>query len=259
MDRFFIAFAIDAPWPDSLPIARLLVPEERHLTLIFLGHAKREETIKAFATLPKPSFAVGFCGYFDKLLFLPEDSPSPRVVAWHVQIPNEENVRGFVVDLHHHMNLVLPRHWLAHVTIGRSPFEKTAWEKSFQPLPYAVSKIVLVESLGNLRYNELSEFALIPPIERLEHTADIAFILRATSIKELFHNALIALAFDDPRFLRFQPDLFLVSSIDEIIIALNRFIAQIDEMEGSPFKAVSFHGNLKQTMGIYEWEMIVDV
>jgi 2'-5' RNA ligase len=259
MERFFIAFVIDAPWPDLLPAARYLIPEERHLTLAFIGKAQPEDVVKSFETLPMPSFKVGFCSYFDQLLFLPEHPSSPRVVAWHAKIPHEEAVRAFVTEVHIHMGLVLNKPWLPHVTIGRSPFEKAAWEKAFQPLPFMTYKIALFESLGHLRYKPLAEIALAPPLERLEHTADIAFIVRGASINELLQNALIGLSFDDPRFLRFQPDLKEVASIDEIIIALNHFIAVIDEVEGSPFKAVSFHGNLKQTQDFYEWEMIVDV
>ena len=259
MERFFIAFVIEAPWPDILPAARYLFAEERHLTLAFIGKAQPEKLLISFETLPKPPFSLGFCGYFDHLLFLPEHSRLPRVVAWHAKIPQENAVRAFVAEIHAHMGLSFDKPWLPHVTIGRNPFEKAAWEKEFQPLPFMTYKIALFESLGSLRYKPLAELLFTPPLERLEHTADIAFTVRGTSLNEILENALIGLSFDDPRFLRFQSSLKNVSSMEEIVMTLNRFIAAIDEIEGSAFKAVSFHGNVKEKQGFYEWEMIVDV
>ncbi len=257
MSRFFIAFVIEAPWPDKLPPARLLEKDERHLTIAFLGEAPQEETLRSFSNLPPPSFSLGFCGCLDSLVFLPERTP--RVVAYHVQMPHEEDVQAYVSAVHTHMKLTLRDHWIPHVTVGRRPFEIEEWQKAFHPLPYTSSKIALFESLGDLRYKTLAEIPLAPPIEKLDHTADIACILRGQSMQALFQNALIALALEDPRFLRFRMEKANVSSVDDIVNFLNRCIAKIDSEEGSPFKAVSFHGKLIKRADFLEWEMIVDV
>jgi 2'-5' RNA ligase len=257
MERFFIAFIIDAPWPRELPAARLLEPEERHLTLAFIGKDDRERVVHSFQTLARHPLPFGFCGYFDSILFLPKNSS--RVIAYHAQIPNEEELNEFVGIVHQRMSLDMPRKWLPHVTMGRSPFEKKEWEKSFAKIPFNVSSLGLFESIGNLRYKLLSEISLVPMIERVEHTADIAFLLRGKTVSDLFRHALISLAFDDMGFLSFLENMKEVSSIDEIIIELNRFVRELDTERGCPFKAVSFHGALKKVGELYEWEMIVDV
>lgn len=257
MERFFIAFIVDAPWPRELPPARLLVPEERHLTLAFIGKDEREKIVHSFQALAELSLPFGFCGYFDSILFLPKNSS--RVVAYHAQIPNEEELNEFVRKVHERMFLLMPRKWLPHVTIGRSPFEKKEWQKVFAQIPFNVSSLGLFESIGNLRYKLLSEISLVPMIEKVEHTADIAFLLRGKTIFDLFYHALISLAFDDSGFLSYLENMKDVSSIDEIIFELNRFIREIDTERGCLFKAVSFHGALKKIRELYEWEMIVDV
>jgi hypothetical protein len=40
---------------------------------------------------------------------------------------------------------------------------------------------------------------------------------------------------------------------------LNEAIARVDEQMGTPFKAVSFHGDIQEEEGVLKWEMIVDV
>jgi len=257
MDRFFVAFIIDAPWPQSFPNARLLVPHERHLTIAFLGKSNRAQTLKSFEALSTQKLPTGFCGCFDSIIFLPEKSP--RVVAYHAQTSNEDELCEFVRNVNQHMNLVLSKQWMPHVTIGRSPFNKKEWEKSFQPLPFCVSSFGLFESLGNLRYKVLAEIPLTPAIEKLDHTADLAYILRGKTLEELFHHAIVSLSFDDLHFLPFLAIQRRFASIDEIIIELNRLIRELDSQHGCPFKAVSFHDTLRKNAGFYEWEMIIDV
>ncbi len=202
LGRLFIAFAVEAPWPVRLPSARLLIPEERHMTLVFMGSQNRPNTLQDFNSLPKPPDSFGLAGYFDVPLFLPERSP--RVVSWHVECNREDELRNYVSIAHTHMKMALPARWLPHVTLGRRPFDKHEWHKNFAILPLTTSRICLYESVGNLRYKSIAEHDLIPPIERLEHNADIAFMLRGRSIDEIFHHALIALCFDEPKFARFR-------------------------------------------------------
>ena len=257
MDRFFIAFVVEAPWPNCFPPVRLLEVEERHLTVAFLGKSDRKQVSKSFEALAELPLPLGFSGVFDSLLFLPQHSP--RVVAYHAQLANEEEIRQFVVNVHTAMDRALPKKWLPHVTIGRSPFEIKKWQEFFSPLPFTVTSIALFESLGSLRYRTLSEISLVPTIEKLEHTADIAYFLRGKSFADLFRHALIALAFADPQFISFLSTGHTFSSIDEIIIELNRCIGKLDAKMGCPFKAVSFHDTVQERNGFYEWEMIVDV
>ena len=42
-------------------------------------------------------------------------------------------------------------------------------------------------------------------------------------------------------------------------MALNELIAIVDEKEGCPFKAISFHSLIREVGPILKWEMIVDV
>jgi len=255
--RLFVAFAIEAPWPENLPLARSLNREDRHLTIAFLGNTHREQTLDAFKNLPLPLLSLGLACYFDAPLFLPDDSPN--VVSWHVELPHEEEFHQYVNAVHAHLNTPQEKKWLPHVTLGRRPFNKNLWAESFYPIPMVASKICLYESLGNLRYAVLATHDLVPPIEIIEHTADIAFLLRGLTMNDLFHHALVALAFEDPNFCRFRHESQKITTIDDIIFQLGHYLTSLDSKEGSPFKGVSLHGHLKEKHGLLEWEMIVDV
>ncbi len=216
------------------------------------------EILKDF---PTPSFKVGPAGYFDQCLFLPERHP--HVVAWHVQwyekvvfdefqklIANWLICQGYPID---------ERPFLPHVTIARSPFKDHEWKKSFIHLPIIVKNIHLYESVGNLVYNPIWSFPIISPFEELDHTADIAFVIKAETIENIHLHAQIALAFKFPAILEYIKKIPLKSQLDDIIISLNHLITLADSDIGCPFRAVSFHGDLKKENGIYKWEMIVDV
>jgi len=106
----------------------------------------------------------------------------------------------------------------------------------------------------------LWSYALKEPFLEIEHAADIAFHIRGESIRQLFHNALTALAFKYPALLKFNTDKVHLTDINDIIIALNQIISRTDCAVGCPFKAVSFHGEIKNEVDhILNWEMIVDV
>jgi hypothetical protein len=122
-----------------------------------------------------------------------------------------------------------------------------------------VKGLHLYKSMGNLEYQSLWEMPLLPPFEELEHTADLAFHIRGSTVQQLHTHAQLALAF------KFPP---LVScftqktqnSLKEIIISLNEMISQADMEFGCPFKAVSFHGEIKEdAQKLLHWNMIVDV
>jgi hypothetical protein len=122
-----------------------------------------------------------------------------------------------------------------------------------------INGLHLYESVGNLMYESLWSFPLIAPFEEMEHTADIAFLIRGENLRQLYKNARIALAFRFPKLLNYDTPMEYIADLDDIVIALNSIVTQADAEEGCPYKAVSFHGHLIQNAGYFSWEMIVDV
>ncbi len=252
--RMFFGAEVFAPWP-HLPPARMIAETERHLTLTFLGNTSLPAIKQLLPQFPKPSFIVGPVGWCNRLLFIPEGDP--KVAAYYI-----EWLQGDIAPLHMELQkwLSLPdkRAFLPHVTVARSPFDKEAWKESFEEFPIAVRAIHLYESVGHLNYVPLWTYPLTPPFEELEHTADIAFLIRGENLAALFVHAQIALSFKFPEFLRYFSRV-LPKSLDALITELNRGISLADQEIGCPFKAVSFHGEILQKEGLLLWEMIVDV
>lgn len=263
MKRLFFGIEVKAPWPSKFPVGRILEEEHRHLTLAFLGHIDYSQLLEVFASFPAPSFKVGFVGKFDQCLFLPPKHP--RVVAWHIAWFEENSAftrfydalthwlqkSGFSLDLHHDFT--------PHLTISRSPFNKKAWRKTFTPLPCLLKDIHLYESLGHSKYQSLWSYPLFPPFEEIDHTADIAFHVYGETLDQLFQNAQVALAFTFPLFLDFFSQKKGFTSLEEIVIGLNNVVSYADKEIGCPFKAVSFHGQIKKIDHALQWEMIIDV
>jgi RNA 2',3'-cyclic 3'-phosphodiesterase len=234
--RLFYGLEVDAPWPEQFPPGRLVDASSRHMTVEFLGDLPN---LPDLSDAPVPPFPIGPVGQFDRVLFLPKRRAN--VVAWHI----------FGFDDPYFESL------LCHVTLARRPFEMDAWKEAFEPLPCVGVALHLYESVGNLTYKPLWSHPLLPPFEELPHTADIAFRVRGETLQQLHRNAEVALCFKAPGML---PDLGRVAnSFDEMVIALNDLVSDLDTREGSPFKAVSFSGELQEREGILEWEMIVDV
>lgn len=258
--RLFFALEIHSFWPETLPQGRILAEKDRHLTLAFLGNIDFSKL--PLKDLPLPEFKVGFCGKFDQCLFLPKKHP--RVVAWHADwlenvepLQNYHNIlndwlkeKGFPADSKHD--------FLPHVTLSRAPFDLTEWKQCFNPLPFFASSLHLCESLGNLNYASIWSHIIKPPFEEIEHTADIGYLVRGETREQLFIHAFIALCFTFPDLLAFwkkdRPE-----NVQDIVIALNNIVSKADQEIGCPFKAVSFHGNIKEKNGLLEWEMIIDV
>lgn len=254
LKRLFFALDIAAPWP-ALPPGRIM--ESRHLTLAFLGQTDLDALFPHLDTFLSP-LTVGAVGQFDQCLFLPPRFP--RVVAWHTHFLEE------ISSLHNELQLWLqahglpfdPRPFLPHVTLARLPFDPQQWSQAFSPLPFTATSLHLYESLGYSRYTSLWHLPLLPPFEELDHTADIAFLIRATTLSSLLLHAATALSFTFPPLLSYltpsTPDTLL-----DLISTLNHTIALTDQALGCPFKAVSHHGHLHQNNGLFTWEMIVDV
>lgn len=262
--RLFFAYEVKAPWPEKAAPGRKIADEMRHMTVVFVGTSDVAKLLPILENFPKPPIKVGQAGYFDKCLFLPDRRS--RVVAWHTHFflsPKSlinycEEVASWLKN-----KQVIPdtkRPWLPHVTVARRPFEKAPWLKSFEPLPFFIKDLILFESLPFSNYKQLWRVALNAPFEELEHTADIAFRILGESEQELFTNAFTALAFRCPNFLKLFPDpLPEIYNLDQIIMQLNEIVGQADALEGCPFKAISFHGEIEKKNDLLCWEMVVDV
>lgn len=265
--RLFFAIEVQAPWPEELPKGRLLGVKERHMTLAFLGNVPWPKLEAALQTFPKPAFAVGFTGQFDSCLFLPPRHSN--VVAWHVRWWSEiAPLLDFQQQLCSWLSAgqFLPsphepqRPWLPHVTLCRAPFDQGAWSKAFQPLPFFTVKIHLYESLGNLRYEPIWSYDILPPFEELDHTADIAYRIYGPTVQDIYLHARTALAFTFPSLQDYFAPVSGFDSLDNIVMALNGAIQRADSAIGAPLKAVSFHGAIEPFKpNVLAWEMIVDV
>jgi RNA 2',3'-cyclic 3'-phosphodiesterase len=203
---------------------------------------------------PLPLFRLGPVGIADELIFLPPGhsrvaalsikwlDPAESLNVYQKNLSDWLKTNGYPLD---------ERPFFPHITIARSPFDRKDWLEHFTPLPFFVKAIRLYRSLGDLQYESIWESLLLPPFEELEHTADIAFLVRGSTLQELHLNAQIALAFKFPPLVKFF-SAHLQDSLDEIIISLNEVVGKTDTEFG--------HGKTKvDAQNILHWEMIVDV
>lgn len=261
--RLFFGWEVHSPWPSKLPQGRLLDEAHRHLTVAFLGNIPYLPLQEILHTFPKPCMRVGSVGNFDACLTLPPRHP--HVIAWHMQgwedpHPLHDFQKKVMHWLSSHQYAIETREWNPHVTLCRSPFDAQAWKEAFMPLPFYTSSLHLYESTGNLHYMPLWSYSLYAPFEEIDHTADMAFIIRGESLQHLYQNAFTALAFKVPSFLDFFIPQPILNDLDDVIITLNAILAHVDCMKGCPLKAISFHGEIARLEhSLLQWEMIVDV
>lgn len=262
--RLFFGLKATSPWPIGLPAGRLLHPDERHATLAFLGDTDWEKLSLQLPELPQPAFDTGLGAIFDKILFLPRRHP--HVVCWHANFhESQATIDNYQKKLTTWLKekAFLPAAereiWLPHVTLARNPFDWHAWKTSFLPLPVIFDSLHLYESVGQLRYSSLWSVPIPQPFEEIEHTADMAFIVKGKTIAQLYLHALLALAFKYPDILMHLPASSELSSLDDIIEALNEAVSNTDQAVGCPFKAISLHGEIEEHQNYLQWEMIVDV
>jgi hypothetical protein len=228
------------------------------MTLVFLGQTDLASMLERLSGFPDPGFRIGLAGYFDAPLFLPEKHP--RTAGGHVRLfEGEETLARFQQKLVSWLRL-LEKDFLPHVTIARDPKDIPEWKEAFSPLPLYLQHIHLYKSLGFSEYESLWHYPILPPFEEQEHTADIAYTVRGESWQSLQLHASLALAFQFPPLLPFFEPKQKPTNFTELIGGLNRLIAKADAECGAPFKAVSYHGDVRVSPeGIWEWEMIVDV
>jgi RNA 2',3'-cyclic 3'-phosphodiesterase len=261
--RLFLGMEVIAPWPQSFPDGRILLETDRHLTLLFLGENDPATIIHLLHDFPDPGFRLGLAALFDRPVFLPHREP--KTAGWHIRFLEQKEffldfrkkVKGWFLekglDIHEPTE-----NFLAHVTIARPPFVIQDWKKAFQPLPLFLKNIQLYESLGSSHYKICWSHEILAPFEAIEHTADVAFLIRGTSFEQLFIHAALALAFQFPPLTRYGEEV-KPQGLDELIYQLNLIVARADAAEGCPFKAVSYHSVMSDRENMLEWEMIVDV
>lgn len=262
----FYGLEVSAPWPSSYPKARLIPEESRHQTLVFLGPLpeERRAALLEFPLRISLEMPLAPAGYFDSILFLPERGESPRVVAFHPRIlSSSRGLLSLASRLQEELALrgCAPekRPFLPHISVARAPFSQEDWQASFTPLPFLFTALHLYESVGELQYHPLTTVPLMAPFEEIEHTADVAFIVRGSDLKQLALHAQLALAFLFPPALEMFDETPEVKELVDLVQLLNKKIFAIDRKFGSPFKAVSHAGHLREEKGIFSWEMIVDV
>jgi 2'-5' RNA ligase len=259
--RLFFAAEIVVAWPREFPSGRILDEENRHFTLAFLGSTSLAQLLEKMKAMPTPSFHVGIGGYSTRWVFLPSEQ-QPRVAAVEVEVSDDLVVyQKTLADWLKQQGYLQKerRPFFPHITVARGSFDIEEWKKVPCSIPFYICSITLMESLGNSNYRPIWKHPLIPPFEEIEHTADIAFLIRGKNIQELWLHAQLALAFKFPPLIPFLAQEKEFNSLDTVIAALNGLVARADVEIGIPFKAVSYHDEMAYHSNHLEWKMIVDV
>ena len=255
--RLFFAAELTAAWPHEFPAGRILEEENRHLTLAFLGTTSPSQLLEK--NIPLPSFQIGPASFSTKWIFLPNEKEA-RVVAADVEsIGPLLDYQKILAQWLKAQDYPESRPFFPHITIARGSFDVEAWKAFPCQIPFYIRSIALLESLRHSHYQHLWRHSFIPPFAEIEHTADIAFLIRGNNFHELFLHAQLALAFKFPALLSYFSKEKDFPSLDTVIAALNGLIARADLAIGVPFKAVSYHDEMAYHANHLEWKMIVDV
>jgi len=245
--RLFFGATLRAAWPAAFPPGRLVPDSSRHLTLAFLGDARMPDVAKI---APLKIAPTGVC-----LKWKPLAHVAAAEASW---LTGSDAILALQKRLVSWLHLKDQRPFYPHITLARSPFDREAWKNAVCQVPFYLQSIHLYQSRQNSLYESLWEMPLVPPFDDIDHTADLAFLVRGQTLHELFLHAQLALAFHFPPFVEKMRRGVIPSTLDDIIIELNALISEADETRGCPFKAVSFHGALASKT-LLEWTMIVDV
>ncbi len=263
--RLFFGWEAKALWDDECyPKGKVLNNDDRHITLIFLGSVDFSVIEPLLDKIPKPKVAISLGGIIDKLITLPRRSP--RVLAANV-VPFEkgifENYRKILIQFLKENSIPFDDRYetfLPHITLARKPFVEKDWRKCFSIMPVYFQNFHLYESLGNSKYKSIWHFSLEKPFVEISHTGDLAFDVYGEDIKQVFFNAILAISFNFPDFIKYIPTSYEVSTLEDIVRILNKMVSDMDIDIGSSFKAVSYAGEIKKDeKGILKWRMIVDV
>ncbi|NGX52137.1 MAG: RNA 2',3'-cyclic phosphodiesterase [Candidatus Anoxychlamydiales bacterium] len=263
--RVFFGFKIFTHWLKTPEEKKIIQEKNRHITLLFLGDQNYLDIAQYLKELSLFDFKISPSGFFEKVLFLPKKNP--RLVAYQANFMDKnkkiQELQKDLFDFFKNKKFDLKQNrdnFLPHVTVCRNEFKIDKWENSFEPFAFYVKSFNLFESFGSSEYKTLWKNEFLKPFDEIEHTADIAFNIRGEDFSDLLYNAFIALSFKETKFLSYYKELKNVSSIDDVIINLNDLVtkAEIDGIH-MPFKAISFHSDIKREDNILSWEMIVDV
>jgi len=260
--RLFFAAEVIGVWPRAFPGGRIVDEENRHLTLAFLGSTSLALLFEKMKTIPTPPFHLGLGGYSSRWIFLPSEK-QPRLIAAQAKgfssalLDYQKTLADGLLQQGYLQNETRP--FLPHITLARGDIDVEEWREIPCLIPFYISSITLMESLGDSHYVPLWRHPLTPPFEEIEHTADIAFLIRGRDMQDLFFHAQLALAFKFPPLISFFSKENDLSSLDRVIAALNELISRADLEIGIPFKAVSYHDETVHRSNHLEWKMIVDV
>jgi len=258
--RLFFAAELTGAWSQEFPSGRILDEDDRHLTLVFIGSTSLSELMDKMKTMPLPEFHLGPASFTTKWIFLPSEQ-EPRVVAAEVDsldslVDYQKTLASWLKDQGYASD---SRPFLPHITVARGEFDADAWKKIPCQIPFYIRSIALLESLGNSRYQHQWRHSFLPPFAEIEHTADIAFLIRGSDFQQIYHHARLALAFKFPPLLAYFSKETDFPTLDTVIARLNGLLARADLELGVPFKAVSYHDEMAFHSGHLEWRMIVDV
>jgi 2'-5' RNA ligase len=262
--NFFFAFELETIWEDDFKDLKVIDKKNRHLTLLFLGENNFNEIKKYLDQMSNLNIQIGSVGYFEKVIFLPENNP--RAAAYKANFLNDElKIKNYQKELisffkNKEINLKKEKDFLPHVTISRDKFDKKELKNKFIKAPFYIKSFNLYESLFSSNYKSLWKKEYLAPFKEIEHTADIAFEVVGIDCNQLLLNAFTAICFKEFKMLDYINLLKKVSSIDEIIINLNEILTQM-EIDGYQafFKAISLNQKTYKKNNLIFWEMVIDV
>lgn len=291
--RLFWGFEVDVPWniPSWLSHEelnsknqRIIAKEERHMTMLFLGSLKPatiQPIVDKWVEESSISSMLSPTGILTSFLTLPHNTERCLTLKGSF-LTGKNEVDEMRSRLQNHFSSLLDekekgvrsrREFLPHITVARRPFILEDWSSQypFFPLPFQVTHHSLFETIGPLKYRPIIRQSFFPGYEQFDHPADIGYTARGYSLRDLILHSVLAIARHEPQILQcidIRDDQHQLKSPFQITEWLNSLIAEIDSIQGSRIKAISYHA-LSETIRhvtpdslskpYYEWEFIIDV